>query len=172
MIVGLELIKVFLAFIPGEPIEIVARNVLWKILGNNYYNDFCCCCYDNNLYVSKNIWKKIEKFENMKFLKNEKRLEMVLLILFVSPFVPKDVLIYLAGLLPINPVNFLLISILGRFPSIFSSTFAGENLAKGNIKELVWIYVITYLVIFIFIILGKLLVGNHKNDEKKLDKTS
>lgn len=116
--------------------------------------------------------EKIEKFENMKFLKNEKRLEMVLLILFVSPFVPKDVLIYLAGLLPINPVNFLLISILGRFPSIFSSTFAGENLAKGNIKELVWIYLITYLVIFIFIILGKLLVGNHKNDEKKLDKTS
>lgn len=29
MIIGLELIKVFLAFIPGEPIEIVARNVLW-----------------------------------------------------------------------------------------------------------------------------------------------
>ena len=29
MIIGLELIKVFLAFIPGEPIEIVARYVLW-----------------------------------------------------------------------------------------------------------------------------------------------
>ena len=99
--------------------------------------------------------EKVEKFENMKFLKNEKRLEIVLLILFVSPFVPKDVLIYLAGLLPINPGNFLLISILGRFPSVFSSTFAGENLAKGNIKLIFLIYLITYTIVFGFFIIGK-----------------
>lgn len=40
--------------------------------------------------------EKIEKFENMKLLKDQQRLEFVLLILFVSPFIPKDVLIYLA----------------------------------------------------------------------------
>ena len=52
MIMGLELIKVFLAFIPGEPIEIVARYVLWKNMGNSYYNVFCCFCYNNNILFS------------------------------------------------------------------------------------------------------------------------
>ena len=99
--------------------------------------------------------EKVKKFENMKFLKNEKRLEIVLLILFVSPFVPKDVLIYLAGLLPINPGNFLLISTLGRFPSVFSSTFVGENIIKGNIKVIILIYLITYTIVFGFLIIGK-----------------
>ena len=59
MIFGLELIKVFLVFIPGEPIEIVARNVLWENMGNSYYNVFCCNCCHNYLLFSKNIWKKI-----------------------------------------------------------------------------------------------------------------
>lgn len=104
-------------------------------------------------FVSK---EKIKKFEDIKLLKNEKRLEIVLLILFVSPFVPKDVLIYLAGFLPINPINFLLISIFGRFPSVFSSTFAGENLAKGNIKVIILIYLITYTVILGALIIFKL----------------
>ena len=108
--------------------------------------------------------EKIEKFENMKFLKNEKRLELVLLILFVSPFVPKDVLIYLAGLLPIKPGNFLLISILGRFPSVFSSTFAGETIAKGNFKITILIYLATYIAIFAFLILGKNFTKSKKED--------
>lgn len=59
MIVGLELIKVFLAFIPGEPIEIVARDVLWKNVGNYYHNDVCCDCYNYNILFSKKIWEKI-----------------------------------------------------------------------------------------------------------------
>lgn len=92
----------------------------------------------------------------MKLLKDERRLEVVLLILYVSPFVPKDVLIYLAGLLPINPINFLLISILGRFPSVFSSTFAGETLAEGNYKVTILIYIITYTIVFGFFMMEKI----------------
>ncbi len=110
--------------------------------------------------------EKIEKFENMKFLKNEKRLEIVLLVLFVSPFIPKDVLIYLAGLLPINPINFLFISILGRFPSVFSSTFAGETLAKGNWRVTILIYVVTYVIIFGLLLIGRLFVKKEKNNVK------
>ena len=110
--------------------------------------------------------EKIKKFENMKVLKNEKRLELILLILFISPVVPKDVLIYLAGILPIKPINFLLISILGRFPSVFSSTFAGENLVKGNVKNIVLIYIITYSVIFGILIIASIFTKLRKDNNR------
>ena len=158
MIVGLELIKVFLAFIPGEPIEIVTGMCYGKIWGTLII--MCSAAVATTIiyclvrvFGRKFIYnflseEKVEKFENMKLFKNENRLEIVLLILFISPFVPKDVLIYLAGILPINPLKFLLISILGRFPSVFSSTFAGETLVKGNFKGTIFIYLISYSITF------------------------
>ena len=47
---------------------------------------------------------------------------------------PKDLLVYIAALLPIKPFRFILISTFARFPSVISSTFAGDNLIEGNCK--------------------------------------
>ena len=55
-----------------------------------------------------------------------------MLILFLIPGTPKDLLVYLAGLLPINPVRFLLISTLARIPSVISSTLTGSTIITGN----------------------------------------
>ena len=86
--------------------------------------------------------------------KNHKRLEWIIIILFLIPGTPKDLLVYIGALLPINTYRFIIISTLARFPSVISSTLAGANLVVGNWKFSILIYGITFLIVgtIIFII--------------------
>ena len=92
-------------------------------------------------FVSK---EKMDKLENSKWFSDEKRIDIILFLLFFIPGTPKDLLVYIGGLLPIKPLRFLLISTFARFPSIISSTIAGSNLVTGNWLALILTYVITF----------------------------
>jgi len=92
-------------------------------------------------FVSK---EKIEGLEKSKLFSNPKRLDTILFILFFIPGTPKDLFVYLAGLLPVKPVRFLMISTFARFPSIISSTIAGSSLVEGNWIMIIITYVITF----------------------------
>lgn len=98
--------------------------------------------------------KKVSKIENSKLFQNPKKIEMILLILFLIPGTPKDLLVYLGGILPIKPVRFILISTFARFPSVISSTLAGENLALGNWQMSIILYgtVLAIVALIVFII--------------------
>ena len=92
-------------------------------------------------FVSK---EKMDKLENSKWFSDEKRIDVILFLLFFIPGTPKDLLVYIGGLLPIKPLRFLLISTFARFPSIISSTIAGSNLVTGNWLAIILTYVITF----------------------------
>ena len=158
------MLKSFLIVLPGEPIEILAGMCyggigglifitisaaiittmivfLVRKLGRKFVYDFCS-------------EEKIKKIENSKLFKNTKKIELIMIILFMVPGTPKDLLVYIAALLPIKPLRFILISTFARFPSVISSTFAGSNLVAGNWKSIIIIYLVTFLLvglaIFIF----------------------
>ena len=97
--------------------------------------------------------EKIKKLENSKMFKNPKRLEWIMIILFVIPGTPKDLLVYIAALLPIDPFKFILISTIARMPSIISSTLAGSTLANGKWGATIIVYLITFALIGIAIFL-------------------
>lgn len=101
-------------------------------------------------FVSK---EKIEKLENSKWFSDEKKVDIVLFLLFFIPGTPKDLLVYIGGLLPIKPLRFLLISTFARFPSIISSTIAGSNLVTGNWLAIVLSYGITFAIAGVIIFL-------------------
>ena len=90
--------------------------------------------------------EKIEKVEQSKIFSNQRRLDLILFVLFLIPGTPKDLLVYIGGLLPIKPMKFLLISTFARFPSIVSSTIAGSNLIAGNWAVVIATYIITFLI--------------------------
>ena len=161
---GLQFAQIFLIILPGEPIEILAGMcyggigglvfitisvfiittiVFWAVrkLGRKFVYSFC----------SK---EKIDKIENSKLFKNPKKIEWIMLILFLIPGTPKDLLVYIAGLLPLKPLRFILISTFARLPSVISSTFAGSNLVAGNWKFSIIIYAATFIIVglVIFII--------------------
>ena len=104
-----------------------------------------------SLYAFNNTFS--EKIQNSKLFQNPKKIEMIMLILFLIPGTPKDLLVYIAGLLPIKPLRFILISTFGRIPSVISSTLAGANIAVGDWKMGVVLYGIVILIAIIVIFL-------------------
>ena len=93
----------------------------------------------------------MQKIENNKIFQNPKKIEIIMLILFLLPGTPKDLLVYIAGLLPIKPLRFILISTFARFPSVLSSTLAGQNLAVGDWKMSILLYLAVLLIVGIII---------------------
>ena len=77
---------------------------------------------------------------------------------------PKDLLVYLGGLLPIKPLRFILISVFARTPSIISSTLVGSSILNGDIITSVIIYGITFLIAFVIIFIV------NKFDKNKITK--
>lgn len=117
---ALQVAQIFLIVVPGEPIEILAGMcyggiggtifimvsafiisttifLLVRKIGRKFVYDFC----DS---------EKVAKIENSKIFQNPKKIEMIMLILFLIPGTPKDLMVYIAGLLPIKPIKFILIS--------------------------------------------------------------
>ncbi len=73
--------------------------------------------------------------------------ELALFILYLLPGLPKDVLTYFAGLTPVNPWRFLLISILGRLPALVVSCYIGAGLRQENLKAVAVTAVLSALLL-------------------------
>lgn len=164
MLLGLQIAQIVLVVLPGEPLEFLAGMCYGTIGGAIFI--FISVAITTTLifmlvrkYGKKYIYEffkkeKIDKIENSKLFKNPQKVELIMMILFLIPGTPKDLLVYIGGLLPIKPLRFILISTFARFPSVISSTIAGANAVNGNFKISILAYAITFALtgIFIFVI--------------------
>ena len=160
---GLQVANIFLIVIPGEPIEIIAGMCYGAFWGTIFIMVSACIITIGIFFLVRKLGRKfvydfcskekIEKIENSKLFKNPKKIEMIMLILFLIPGTPKDLLVYLGGLLPIKASRFILISTLARIPSIISSTIAGDQLAVGQwqLGLILYAAIIVLVLIIIFI---------------------
>ena len=139
LMVGLQLLQIIVAVIPGEPVEVL-MGMLYGAWGG-----FLTCevgVLAGSLLVfyavrllGAPLVRRIfgeNKLQKYAFLQDTERLELLTFILFFIPGTPKDILTYVAGLTRISPLRFLGISAFARIPSILSSTYAGSTLAKGE----------------------------------------
>lgn len=172
MLFALQVAQIFLIIIPGEPIEILVGMCYGPIWGTVFIMVsagiistiifFLVRKYGKRFVYNFCDKEKVAKIENSKLFKNPNKIEMIMFILFLLPGTPKDLLVYIAGLLPINPVKFVLISVFARFPSVISSTLAGANLAVGDWKKSIVMYLAIVLVAIIVILIA------NKFDKDKL----
>ena len=176
MLFALQVAQIFLIIIPGEPIEILAGMCYGPIWGTVFIMVsagiistiifFLVRKYGKRFVYNFCDKEKVAKIENSKLFKNPNKIEMIMFILFLLPGTPKDLLVYIAVLLPINPVKFVLISVFARFPSVISSTLAGANLAVGDWKKSIIMYLAIVLVAIIVI-----LIANKFDKDKLAEKT-
>lgn len=165
MLLGLELAQILMPVIPGEPIEILAGMcygtlgglifITISVLVITTFIFFMVRKFGRDFLYTMISKEKIEKIENSKLFRNPKRIEYIMLILFFIPGTPKDLLTYIAGILPINPLRFILISTLARFPSTISSTLAGSTLVEGNWYVGIAMYIIIFVIVGIIMLLAK-----------------
>ena len=152
----LELAQIFFVVIPGEPLEILAGMCYGAIGGTIFITTsvfitttilyFTVKKYGKKFIYESFKKEKIDKIENSKILKNPKKVELIMIILFLIPGTPKDLLVYIGGLLPIKPLKFILISTFARFPSVISSTIAGVGIVNGNIQMTIAVYAVTFII--------------------------
>ena len=148
------MLKYFFLYFLGEPVEVLAGMSYGPIGGlfviflgafiSSVIIFFAVRKFGRNFLYSFVSKEKIEKLENSKLFSNPKKIDSILFILFFIPGTPKDLFVYLAGLLPIKPTKFLLISTFARFPSIISSTIAGSSLVEGNWTMIIVTYAVTF----------------------------
>jgi len=149
-ILGIQVFQVVIAFVPGEPVEILA-GVLYGGFGGLLICILGCGIGSILIFnVSKKFGlvfiKKIfgkSKLEKFSFIENSKKLEMVVFVLFLIPGTPKDMLTYVVGNSPMKLSRFLAISIFARIPSIISSTFIGHTVRNGEWNNAVIIFIAT-----------------------------
>lgn len=174
LFLGVQILQVIVALIPGEPVEILG-GILFGTFGG-----FSLCSIGALIgtVIVFSLVKKVgyplvyafispEKIKKFKFLNDEKKLETVVFILYLIPGTPKDVLTYIVPLTDIKPFNFFILMTLARIPSIISSTFAGANLADGNWFMTILIFLITAIIGLIGIYYNENFIKKIKSKRKK-----
>ena len=164
MILGLMFAQIFFPILPGEPVELLAGMCFgtWGGLLVLYTGVFITTLviyflvrkFGKDFIVTFVSEEKVSKIENSKTWNDKKKIRTLLFLSFFIPGLPKDIFVYIGGLLPIKPIEFLLISTFARFPSIISSTIAGSNLLYGNWIVILITYIITFTIsgILLFIL--------------------
>lgn len=163
LLFSIQVLQILLVILPGEPFEVIAGMCYGSIGGAVFITASVLITTIIIFFTVRklgekylyNFFKKekVEKIMKSKLLGNEKNLEIILGILFILPATPKDLLVYIGGLLPVKPWRFILISTFVRFPSVITSTMVGSNLTNGNWKISILIYLITFLITGVLIYL-------------------
>lgn len=177
---GIQLMQIFVAFIPGEPVEIMLGVVWGPWLGT-----FTCLLgiFIGTLTIFLLVRKLGMKFvkkvvgtddlTKYKFLSDKNKVELTVFILFFIPGTPKDALTYIAPIAPIHPLKYILIATFARIPSIITSTILGDSIIEGNYLTAIIVFIITALISIFGIIFGnKYVERRQKKREEKEAKTS
>ncbi|WP_310938806.1 VTT domain-containing protein [Clostridium sp. SHJSY1] len=168
-----QTLQTIIAPIPGEIIQAaggyiygVPLGMIYSILGMMlgafiafYFTKLIGASFIEKLLKKKNFQWIIDIMDSKKF-------SIILFIIFLVPGLPKDFLIYVAGLTPIKPSKFFGILLISRFPWLLASVSIGSNIRYGNYVSTIIISLIA-LVSFIFGLVHKdKLIGKFSEDKK------
>ena len=158
--VALVIFQILIAFIPGEPLEIVAGYVFGTFKGTILCITAASLGSIIVLLLVRKFGKALleiyfdkEKIESLKFLQSSEKKIVIFLILFIVPGTPKDLLCYYGGLTDISMPLLIFICTVCRFPSIITSTIGGNALGTGEYGFAVIVFAVTAVISAIGIII-------------------
>ena len=168
---GIQLLQIFVALIPGEPVELMLGYVWGPWLGT-------LTCLIGIFIGTATIFLLVRKFgmkfvsrfvdpeelKRYKFLRDKNKVDITVFILFFIPGTPKDALTYIAPIAPIGAVKYLLIATFARIPSIITSTILGDSIADGKWVLALVVFAITAVISVLGIILGNRYIEHRKKN--------
>ncbi len=137
--VGMVVLQVVVAFIPGEPIELAAGYTFGFVEGSLLtLTGFLLGSWIVFALVRRFGMKLVEvffhknKLNEIKFLQNPKKTKVISFLLMLIPGTPKDMLSYFAGMTNLKTLEWLAIVAVGRLPSLLTSTLTGAAAGEEN----------------------------------------
>ena len=132
--IGMMALQIFVAVIPGEPLEMGAGYAFGSIQGTVLcllgaaLGSILVVLFVRYFGVKAvEVFFSREKIQSLRFLQNKQRRNTLFFTLFFIPGTPKDILTYVAGLTDIRLGTWLLITTPARIPSIITSTISGRK---------------------------------------------
>ncbi len=139
LFVGMVVLQVVVAFIPGEPIELAAGYAFGFLEGSLLtLAGFLIGSWIVFALVRRFGIKLVEvffhknKLNEIKFLQNPRKTKLISFLLMLIPGTPKDMLSYFAGLTNLKVGQWLAIVAIGRLPSLLTSTITGAAAGEKN----------------------------------------
>lgn len=171
---GLIALQIFVAFLPGEPLELASGYIFGSFQGT-------LVCLAGSMigtiivyYLARMFQHSIidtmfnqDKVAEVKQLFSSKKSKFWLFIIFLIPGSPKDVMTYLVSLSDIDLKQWLLLTTVGRIPSIVTSTYLTGSLKEGNIMLAFLILVVTIILVIGGTIYYKKIINSNKLEEGK-----
>jgi uncharacterized membrane protein YdjX (TVP38/TMEM64 family) len=146
---GMQFIQVVVAFIPGEVVQAVI-GYMYGTIGGGFITLLGALV--SSVFVFYLVRKLGAPFVQgmvggkesgrLKFLTDSKNLNALVLILYLIPGLPKDLLTYVFPLTKIRASAFFVLSTIGRTPAIFATTFVVSSFRTGNYLQMVIVAVI------------------------------
>ena len=173
--VGMVVLQVLVAFIPGEPIELAAGYAFGFLEGS-------ILTLAGFLIGSAMVYSLVKKFgvklvevlfdrnkiNEFNFLKNRKKTRAIALILMTIPGTPKDFLSYFAGLTQLKMGEWLAIVAIGRLPSLITSTVTGAAAGSENYVLSIVMLGITLLITAIGAVYYRRISKQQREEEEKM----
>lgn len=139
-LLGVQVLQVVVAVIPGEPVELAA-GAMYGAFGGLVLCLLGCLVGSAGVFLA--VRKKgraafqdtalAAQLGQYRFLQSEARLEGLVFLLYFIPGTPKDLLVYVCALSPLPLGRFLFLSTLARIPSVVTSTWAGASFAEHRL---------------------------------------
>ena len=148
--IGMMVFQVLIALVPGEPLEIgagyafgAAEGTVLCVIGVTVGSIMVFGLVRRFGMRLVEVFFDTGKIKKLKFLQNEKRLDLITFLVFFLPGTPKDLLTYFVGVTDIKLSKFILIVSVARLPSIITSTVGGSALGIGKYELAVIVFGVT-----------------------------
>ncbi len=173
--IGMMFLQVVVAFIPGEVFEIGAGYAFGAWYG-------LALCLIGTMAGSALIFlftKKlgirmagnfltVERINSLSFIRDSKRRNLLVFLLFFLPGTPKDVFTYFIGLTPMKFHTFVLLTSVARIPSVLTSTLGGDALGLQSYGTALLVFAVTGILSLAGLLIYRRI--EIRENEKKLEK--
>ena len=150
---GMMVLQVVIALIPGEPLEIAAgyafgfwQGTLLCLIGIFLGSVLVFLLVRRFGTALVEVFFSQEKIHSLKFLHQSRRRDFLIFLVLFIPGTPKDLLSYFAGLTDIRLSKWLLIAAVARIPSVATSTAGGAAVGDKNYLFAAVVFAATFVI--------------------------
>lgn len=165
--------QVVFAFLPGEPLELGAgyafgfwEGTLWCLVASALGTALVMVLVRTFGMRLVGLFFPPDKIASVRWLRDARRFELLLFLVFLIPGTPKDLLTYVAGL-GTSPIwRIVALTTIGRIPSIVSSTLAAGALGDGNYAVAAVTVVLTLALVAAGLVAYRRLAARQATEQK------
>ena len=151
--IGMVVLQITVALIPGEPLEIAAGYAFGTLEGTILCPVATGLGSSLVILLVRRFGTKLaevfftrEKLSKLRFLQASPKRTAIFALIFMLPGTPKDLLCYYAGLTDIKLSTLLVICSVGRIPSVLTSTLGGDALGTKSYIFAAVVFGLTLLI--------------------------